>query len=645
MRKFVLLFFIVLCTTTVCSLKKNSIVAYSSKDFIITIENIAANTFYTVQKFNRIIQHVRLGDNFVGNISKTDSDDGFILYGLNQNVVFKVVENSDDFTLVNVSSVLQKNQNDSHCVDLLTGVNWFGGPEQYRQYYPIEKLRLKNLAYVPQRNYVGVAERYWLNSDGGFIYIDDRVPLFVDQNVNGKTLCFMAKNELPYNTRRELIHFKYNLGFGKDAKQAQRKAVELFLKKPSAVPDVRMVEFPIWSTWARYKRNISEDTIKTFASEIKLFKFNNSQLEIDDDWEICYGSLTFNRTRFPYIRRLTDNLREQGFRVTLWVHPFINKNCEPWYSEARNNKYYVVNYKDNPDTTWWNTRNNTKAGHIDFTNPEAVRWYQNRLKTLQQEAGIDSFKFDAGERDWAPSDPKMNADFVDDPLAITKSYVRAVSPFGPFIEVRTGQGTQDLPIFVRMTDKESRWTYENGLPSLITTLLQMNLVGYGFVLPDMVGGNGYHGAPSEELYIRWLQANVFMPSLQFSYVPWDYSNKSIEISRKFTKLHADYSDEIMKAFHNAVKCGEPVNPPLWWLDPNDKIALTISDEFLLGTRILSAPVISKGKNVRDVYLPKGNWFDPNQYKVYQGPIWLRKYPAPIDVLPYFILLDNVPDCV
>ena len=38
--------------------------------------------------------------------------------------------------------------------------------------------------------------------------------------------------------------------------------------------------------------------------------------------------------------------------------------------------------------------------------------------------------------------------------------------------------------------------------------------GYSFVLPDMIGGNGYNGDPSRELYIRWLQVNVFMPSMQ-----------------------------------------------------------------------------------------------------------------------------------
>lgn len=63
-------------------------------------------------------------------------------------------------------------------------------------------------------------------------------------------------------------------------------------------------------------------------------------------------------------------------------------------------------------------------------------------------------------------------------------------------------------------------------------------------------------------------------------------------------------------------------------------------EFLLGDRILAAPVISPDAKTRDVYLPRGKWTDPNQNKTYVGPLWLMEYPAPLDVLPYFILDSN-----
>lgn len=51
----------------------------------------------------------------------------------------------------------------------------------------------------------------------------------------------------------------------------------------------------------------------------------------------------------------------------------------------------------------------------------------------------------------------------------------------------------------------------------------------------------------------------------------------------------------MERFKLAVSKGEPVNPPIWWLNPEDKIAQAVDDEFLLGDKILIAPVIQEGK--------------------------------------------------
>lgn len=177
------------------------------------------------------------------------------------------------------------------------------------------------------------------------------------------------------------------------------------------------------------------------------------------------------------------------------------------------------------------------AGAIDFTNKDAVKWWVGRLKKIQ-DLGIDSFKFDAGETSWLPRTANLSGPKELQPGIYTRKYTTTLAKeFDDRIEVRVGWGTQDLPIFVRMIDKDTRYTWNNGLPTLITTLLQMNLNGYVFVLPDMIGGNGYIDdsfessvLPPKDMFIRWLQANVFMPSLQFSFVPWQYDEEVIYYS-------------------------------------------------------------------------------------------------------------------
>ena len=50
-----------------------------------------------------------------------------------------------------------------------------------------------------------------------------------------------------------------------------------------------MVTQPVWSTWARYKQDINQSVVLDFAHSIKDRGFDNSQVEVDDKWERCYG--------------------------------------------------------------------------------------------------------------------------------------------------------------------------------------------------------------------------------------------------------------------------------------------------------------------------------------------------------------------
>ena len=196
-----------------------------------------------------------------------------------------------------------------------------------------------------------------------------------------------------------------------------------------------------------------------------------------------------------------------------------------------------------------------------FHKPTGSQLVQTRLEAIQSTYGIDIFKFDGGETTWYPEDPVLAGDPNLSPSQITRAFVELASGFGNLLEIRTGWGTQYLHVWVRMLDFDSRWGANNGLKSLIPTLIQFNLNGYVFVLPDMIGGNQYSEDMSKELFIRWLQASVFMPALQFSVTPWDFDSETIEIARNFTKLHEDYSDLILERFKLAVSDGHPGNGP------------------------------------------------------------------------------------
>ncbi|XP_050299314.1 myogenesis-regulating glycosidase-like isoform X2 [Anthonomus grandis grandis] len=524
------------------------------------------------------------------------------------------------------------------CLNLQKGtLNWYGGPQIYQQEWPIEKLQLSgNDPYVLRKaSNFAVPERYWLNSIGAFIYIDERVPLFVDQNL-GEKACFIAKNQGPYVGRERLIH-RYHLIAMDDPVSAHKYAAMNFWLKPQYIPNEKMISEPIWTTWAKYKKNIDENMVREFSYDILNHGFKG-QIEIDEQWETCFGSRVFIPDKFGNISNIVKDLQDKNFRVTLWAAPFVNLDCTALVEEGERNGYFVKNTEGNMSTVWWESND---ARQIDFTKENAREWYAEKLRKLLQDPGVDGFKFDAGETDYVAQPAVYNNEDPElVPNIFSQRYIDTIAEFGNLIEARSAFRTQNYGIFLRMIDKDSLWGLDDGLQSLVTTLLQLNMVGYSFVLPDMIGGNGYRAQPTLELLIRWTQATVFMPSMQFSYLPWDFSEDAqlngTEIIRSFIELHEKYSPQIIAALQGTVRDQTPANPPIWWIAPDDEIALQTYDEYLLGDSILVAPVMEEGATARSVYLPNGTWLDGTDgTTTYDGPITLN-YNAPLNVLPWFI---------
>lgn len=152
-------------------------------------------------------------------------------------------------------------------------------------------------------------ESYFFNSDGFYVHVDESVALFMD--INGPRpghMCFTAKVVDPYRKLRNAMRFrtcKYD-----DPRAAHINAVRDFLGSPMAVPDPYMIKYPIWSTWARYKADVNASVVSGYAQQIVDNGFPRGTVEIDDQWETCYGSAEFNVSKFDDIKGLTGQLSE-----------------------------------------------------------------------------------------------------------------------------------------------------------------------------------------------------------------------------------------------------------------------------------------------------------------------------------------------
>ena len=76
--------------------------------------------------------------------------------------------------------------------------------------------------------------------------------------------------------------------------------------------------------------NTGYNGFKHFFRDIVKNGFNHSHLEIDDNWESCYGDAKFDSDKFPDPKRMVTKVNKIGLRTSLWIHPFINTECESY---------------------------------------------------------------------------------------------------------------------------------------------------------------------------------------------------------------------------------------------------------------------------------------------------------------------------
>ncbi|KAJ8029414.1 Myogenesis-regulating glycosidase [Holothuria leucospilota] len=526
--------------------------------------------------------------------------------------------------------------------------HWYGGGEVVYQDWPLEEW---NHALTPflsgdmlldaegRKGYGSVVEPYWLSSRGVGIIVDSSTPLHV--GITHGRLCLRStyKGSKYQNYFHSPLKMDYTICVGENVKKVHDFMRKKYFSFPTAWPDERMFTSPVWSSWAQYKVFIDQPSIMDYAKNIRKNNFKDSQLEIDDGYQTAYGDFAFDPKKFPNPSRMVKDLHDMGFRVTLWVTPFANPESKA-YVEGTKHGYWVKDDHGQPAIiTWWNG----EGVMLDFTNPKATEWYTGRLKALKEETGIDSFKFDAGETRFLIKDYQTQSRLIN-PCEYTTHYVNAVSSLGSQIEVRAAYKNQNQPIFVRLMDRLSTWGWEAGLKTLLTTAVTFGVLGYPYVLPDMIGGNGYDegdfhsvALPERELFIRWLELNAFLPSMQYSVQPWQYDQEVVRIAQKWTTFHEEViAPRVLKIVkEETVIDGSPIIRPLWWIAPEDKYATRIDCEFLVGSDMLVAPVLDKGRVARDVYLPAGKWTNPNG-NILEGGRWYGGVSAPLEEILYYV---------
>ncbi|GAB4574854.1 MAG: glycoside hydrolase family 31 protein [Anaerolineae bacterium] len=524
--------------------------------------------------------------------------------------------------------------------------HWYGQGALVHQQWPLEKLAQYEAPFLTSDNghtgLLGYLVPFWFNSAGaGVLAESDALITSFNRPLAGEPPAHSFWQAAPADQRPRLAADVPTDGlltirgegmtlrfFALDSPRAVVEAFWEMIPHPPAPPADHFGK-PLWTTWAHFKNDISHDRIMDYLAQMEAHGFPCGTFGIDAKWQDVFGNTRFDPVKFPDPQATVDAFHARGMKVTLWCMPFIREDSEHFQPAAARGYLIKQAESDAPYIgTWWEGQ----AGLLDVTNPEALAWHLDNLQRLAGQYGIDGFKFDAGEAMFydIPGTRRHNPAPLN--RAATHHYVTTISRRYPWSDTRSAWWNQGAPMLFRQWDKNSVWGYDNGLASCLTQALTLNMLGYPYHFPDMIGGNAYYQEPLDaEIMIRWTQAVAPMPFIQFSIAPWQFGDECAALCARYAQVHA----EIAPRHVAQAQAGGPLLRPLWWIE-NSEAAFTCADEYLVGDDLLVAPVLTPGATTRDIYLPAGTWRSYwHAGETHRGGQWLRDYPAPLEVLPLF----------
>ena len=436
--------------------------------------------------------------------------------------------------------------------------------------------------------------------------------------------------------------------FGSTLKEAYVGAMNKHFPPSGEYLKEEFFKVPQYNTWMQLVYDQNQEGVMDYARNIIAHGYKPGILMIDEGWQKDYGDWSFDLQKFPDPVGMVKELHEMGFKVMLWVVPYVTPNGKRFVSNFFGNllkdktkTYFMREESGMPLLTfWWNGY----SAVLDFTNPDDCEFLDTQLRALMNDIGIDGFKFDGGTlQHYSPSNFWTQKPYTSMITAAERNI--AWNKFGTkyayheYKDTFKGGGKRSIQ---RICDRGHSWDGD-GINSLVPNALLQGIIGHPFVCPDMIGGGSWtvkehHEAIDQELFVRMAQCSVFFPMMQFSWAPWEaVDEEHLALIKKAHDMHCEFGDEIIRLVNKAYEDGEPIMRSLEYNYPNKGYA-HINDIFMLGEEYLIAPVVVKGQTEKEIPLPEGRW------KGYDGKIYDGGKTVTLSVtledLPYFKKIEG-----
>ena len=387
--------------------------------------------------------------------------------------------------------------------------------------------------------------------------------------------------------------------------------------------------YGLWLTTS-FTTKYDEKTVMSFINGMLERDIPLSVFHFDCCWmkptEWC--NFEWDPDIFPDPEGLLDKIHNKGIKVCVWINPYISQKSR-LFEEGAQKGYFIK--KTNGDVWQWDK---WQAGMaiVDFTNPDAVKWYQGYLKELLNQ-GVDVFKTDFGERIPAKdvqyfdkSDPEKMHNYY--PLIYNKIVIDTIAEVKgqkeALVFARSGTvGSQCYPVHWG-GDSSSNYS---SMAETLRSGLSFGMSGFGYWSHDI---SGFEENATPDLYNRWTQFGLLSSHSRYhgstTYkVPWLYGEEAVENTKKFTNLKLKLLPYLMGMSLEAHLHGTPILRSMVLEFPDDPGTEDLDMQYMLGSNLLVAPIFNDQGEAR-FYVPKtkGKWTSILTGEVYESGRWYKQ---------------------
>lgn len=368
--------------------------------------------------------------------------------------------------------------------------------------------------------------------------------------------------------------------------------------------------FGLWLTTS-FTTNYDEDTVTSFIQGMADRDIPLHTFHFDCFWMRGYEWCNFewDPDTFPDPEGMLRRYKERGLKICVWINSYIGQKSK-LFDEGMEKGYLL---KKVDGSVYQLDDWQAGKGMVDFTNPEACKWYQDKLEKLI-DMGVDCFKTDFGERL-----PVKDIQYYDnsDPVKMHNYYTHLYNKtVFELLERRLGEnqavlfarssaaGGQQFPVH---WGGDCTATYTSMAESLRGGL-SLALAGYGFWSHDI---GGFEQTASADVYKRWCAFGLLSTHSRLhgstSYrVPWLFDDEACDVLSKFVKLKCRLMPYLFGQAIKASREGIPMMRPMFLEFPEDLTCATVDRQYMLGDSLLVAPIFKENGEV-SYYLPAGKW--------------------------------------